>query len=211
MKTKWLIGELFVLFLLPATLLFFRVAPLRLTTLVLIFGVLLVSVVRWLWVETDFKDDLKRLPGQAEWVRIGKRFVVVVALLVILQHFLLPGELFGFPKRAPGLWLLVVLLYPFLSVVPQEIIYRVFFFKRYKMLFTSRWALLGGNAFLFGFLHIFYRNPIALVLTLVGGWLLADTYKRSRSLLAVSVEHFLYGIAVFSIGLGTYFYHGYVQ
>ena len=36
----------------------------------------------------------------------------------------------------------------------------------------------------------------------------ARRYQRTGSLLVVSIEHALYGITIFAIGLGRYFYHG---
>ncbi len=44
-----------------------------------------------------------------------------------------------------------------------------------------------------------------------GGWLFADTYRQSRSLWLVCLEHALYGDLIFTIGLGTFFYHGAVR
>ncbi|MEU4707697.1 hypothetical protein AB0G00_14815 [Nocardia salmonicida] len=40
------------------------------------------------------------------------------------------------------------------------------------------------------------------------GVLFATRYQRTRSLLTTSVEHALYGILMFTIGLGDFFYHG---
>ena len=42
---------------------------------------------------------------------------------------------------------------------------------------------------------------------MLGGWLFARRYQRTRSLLTVSVEHALYGVLIFTIGLGDLFYH----
>lgn len=47
-----------------------------------------------------------------------------------------------------------------------------------------------------------------MVLSLIGGWLFTRRYQRSRSLLAVAIEHALYRQLVFTIGLGEFFYHG---
>jgi hypothetical protein len=49
------------------------------------------------------------------------------------------------------------------------------------------------------------------VLTLIGGWLFARRYQRTRSLLAASVEHALYGVLAFTVGLGALFHHGAVR
>ena len=45
------------------------------------------------------------------------------------------------PRQRPGLRLLVLLLYPLLSVYPQELLYRTFFFQRYGALCRSSWLL----------------------------------------------------------------------
>ena len=58
---------------------------------------------------------------------------------------------------------------------------------------------------------VVFRNVLSVVLTLVGGWLFARRYQRTRSLLAVSVEHALYGVLAFTVGLGALFYHGAVR
>jgi hypothetical protein len=50
-----------------------------------------------------------------------------------------------------------------------------------------------------------------VLLTLAGGWLFARRYQRTRSLLAASVEHALYGVLAFTVGLGTLFYHAAVR
>jgi membrane protease YdiL (CAAX protease family) len=60
----------------------------------------------------------------------------------------------------------------------------------------------------FCYAHIFYLNPVAVLLTLVGGILFAHTYLKSGSLWVSSMEHALYGNFAFTIGLGYYIYSG---
>lgn len=64
------------------------------------------------------------------------------------------------------------------------------------------------NALLFGYLHIIYYNWIAVLLTIMGGFLFAWMYERTRSTLLLSIAHALYGDLLFTLGLGTYFYNG---
>lgn len=61
-------------------------------------------------------------------------------------------------------------------------------------------------AWVFSFGHIIYYHPFSLLATLVGGYLFAYTYWKSRSLLAASMEHALYGCFLYTIGLGRFFY-----
>lgn len=99
----------------------------------------------------------------------------------------------------------LVVLYPLLSAWPQEVIYRAFFFHRYRPLLGER-GLLAGSAAAFALLHVVYADPVAPALTLPAGLVLALRYARSGSLLAVAAEHALYGIAVFALGLGKAFF-----
>jgi uncharacterized protein len=101
-----------------------------------------------------------------------------------------------------------MILYPVLSVYPQGIIYRAFFFERYRILFPNPAVLIVVSALAFSFAHIIFRNPVALIFTLVGGLLFAWRYAATGSLLTSSFEHALYGCWMFTVGLGQYFYKG---
>ena len=122
-----------------------------------------------------------------------------------------PESLFSLIKINPLLWLLVMLLYPILSVYPQELIYRGFFFHRYSNLIRNPSLSIGLNALLFGYMHIIFHNWIAVILTLVGGLYFAILYQRSHSVLFVSIVHAIYGNLLFTLGLGQYFYHGSIE
>jgi len=135
-------------------------------------------------------------------------FAVVAVMVAAAVYFFAPQTLFSFVRRAPAFWLLVMILYPVLSVYPQGIIYRAFFFERYRMLFPNPAVLIVVSAVAFSFAHIIFRNPIALIFTLVGGLLFAWRYAATGSLLTSSFEHALYGCWMFTIGLGQYFYKG---
>jgi membrane protease YdiL (CAAX protease family) len=103
-------------------------------------------------------------------------------------------------------------LYPVVSVYPQGVLYRAFFLHRYAGLLPAtpagELALLVASGAAFGFLHIIFRNPLAVVLTFFGGILFAWRYKETESLSVSSFEHALYGCWLFTVGLGQYFYHG---
>lgn len=142
-----------------------------------------------------------------ELARIFVRFAVCAAALSALTYWLAPELLLGFVREKPGFWALVMLLYPLISVVPQEIIFRRYVFARYAALFTPRVLLLVSGVG-FGFAHVVFGNWVAPLLCVIGGIMFAQTYARSRSLALVSLEHALYGDFVFTLGLGRYFYHG---
>ncbi len=144
----------------------------------------------------------QRLPA------ITLRFALAAVLITVALLLFEPDRFLEFPRRRTGLWLLIMFGYPLVSVYPQEIIFRAFLFHRYAPIFSTPLLAISASATAFGYGHIIFDNTLAIVLTLVGGVLFALTYHRSRSLLAASLEHALYGMLIFTIGLGTYFYAG---
>jgi membrane protease YdiL (CAAX protease family) len=135
------------------------------------------------------------------------RDAVFLAVLGAAVRIFAPELLFSLLKRAPLLWILVMLLYPLLSVYPQELLYRAFFFHRYQPLFGSGWTMLLASAFAFGFVHIIFGNWLAVGLCVIGGFLFSLTYLHSGSLLLTCIDHALFGNFIFTIGLGQFFYH----
>ncbi len=145
---------------------------------------------------------------RVHWRPILRRFAVSAILLTAATGWYAPELLFGFVREKPAFWLLVMLLYPLLSVVPQEMIFRAFFFSRYARLFPRPWMIVLASGVAFGLAHILFHNWIAPTLCLIGGVMFAQTYQRTGSLLLVVLEHALYGDFLFTLGLGRYFYHG---
>lgn len=137
---------------------------------------------------------------------ILKRFAVTAMLLALYVVIFEPADLFIILKQNLVLWVAIMIFYPLWSALPQELIFRVFFFHRYKTLIKNFNILMLLNAFLFAFMHIIFNNWIALVGGFIVGIFWAQTYIRSQSLLTVSVEHAIYGNFIYTIGLGKYFY-----
>ena len=132
------------------------------------------------------------------------------------------GMLWGVRQFAPDLewslvrphplfWAVVMVAYPVLSVYPQGVLYRAFFFERYQALFPAKWAMVLASAAAFAFLHVIFRNWLAVGLTCAGGLLFALRYAQTRSLATSSFEHALFGCWLFTVGLGQYFFHGTVE
>lgn len=136
------------------------------------------------------------------------RFAVAASTLAALTWHFEPQRFLAFPQERPAFWALVMVLYPLLSVVPQEIFFRSFLFRRYEGLLPRDCCMVLLSAMAFSFAHVALGNMVAMALCLAGGWLFASTYAKHRSLALVSLEHALYGCFVFTIGLGHYFYSG---
>ena len=73
--------------------------------------------------------------------------------------------------------------------------------------FVSGWAMLLASALAFGFVHIIFRNWLAVGLCVIGGLLFSLTYHSSGSLLLACLDHAIFGNFLFTIGLGEFFYH----
>jgi hypothetical protein len=68
------------------------------------------------------------------------------------------------------------------------------------------WRFVVASAVSFSFLHIVYYDPVSMILTLIGGLYFARNYQLTRSVLYTSVLHGVYGILIFAVGLGQYFW-----
>lgn len=152
---------------------------------------------------TTVSSDTKRDIGTILW-----RFALLAPLLTLASWWVWPTHFLELPRNKPGFWLLIMVLYPALSVWPQEVLYRSFLFSRYQEILSTPATRIVGSAVAFGFAHIIFQNWIAVILTTVGGFLFASGYERHHSLRLSWPEHSLYGCLIFTIGLGQFFYTG---
>jgi membrane protease YdiL (CAAX protease family) len=143
--------------------------------------------------------------------RILYLFVPSATVLLALAWLLVPEHFLKFPQDRPGIWAIMMLLYPLLAAYPQEIVFRGFFFERYKSLLPNENALLLINGLSFGLAHALYGNWLAPVLATAGGVLFGYRYLRSSSLVLAGLEHGFWGNLLFSSGWGWYFYSGAIQ
>lgn len=109
---------------------------------------------------------------------------------------------FSMPRNSFYDWLMLLLLYPILSVMPQELIFRTYFFHRYKHIMPSKTVRIIVSASVFALAHIVYANILAVLLAFLGGLLFSYTYAQSRSTFVCVIEHSLWGLWMFTLGLG---------
>jgi len=133
--------------------------------------------------------------------------ITLVAIFIFsFSYYYDPNNFMVFPKENPSTFLLVIFLYPFLSVVPQEIIFRKYFFFKFSDIMPQKY-LIFINGLVFSLAHVFFNNYVAIIFTFFGGIYLSWSYLKSKSLTLVIYEHTLFGIFIFASGLGRYFYH----
>jgi hypothetical protein len=204
----WPLAIEFLLLFFVGPALFVLARP-RISPIPLLWALMAYCLVRML---RDPKFDRARLwDSSGLWLHaqaILSLFAVMTAIGVGLLLRYAPRSFLNFPRSNPLFWGLVMVLYPLLSVYPQGIIYRAFLFERYRVLFGAGWGIVLASAAAFALVHIVFRNFLAVLLTLPAGLLFALRYWQTGSLVASSFEHALYGCAIFTIGLGRWFYHG---
>lgn len=137
------------------------------------------------------------------WKQTIYKLLIIMFLTTLFVWLSNKDLLFNVLINKPILWGFIVFVYSFFSVFPQELIYRRFFFQRYKSLFKSSNQFMFLNAIIFSLGHIFFRNSLVIVLTFLGGLLFAFTYNKTKSTLLVSIEHALYGSWLFTVGMGS--------
>ena len=133
-----------------------------------------------------------------QWILISTIFFYFT--YQIAPHIFLKPVLDNYFKYLGG-----VIIYGFLSVLPQMIIFRSFLFKRYKFI-TKDWKGILLSAILFSYSHIVLGNYFALILTFVAGLVFSYRYVKTGSFRIVWLEHFLYGGMIFATGLDFLFY-----
>lgn len=134
-------------------------------------------------------------PRVVDWIQAQSALATWLPdVLLMLYPFLLPS--------------IITLFYPWVSVYPQNMIYRAFFCQRYRPILGPGWGLILINAVLFSLGHIMFNNWIVLLLTFVGGIIFTRTYLKSHSLLLATIEHAMYGIFCFYLGIGVFLLYG---
>lgn len=121
------------------------------------------------------------------------------------------GQPLAFAARNPGLLLMILLLYPALSALPQEIVFRALFFRRYRAILPRGRAALVLNAALFSLAHLMYWSGIVAAMTFAGGLAFAWAYREQRSFPMAVLMHAVAGQVIFALGLGIFFYSGNIQ
>ncbi len=159
-----------------------------------------------IWLE---RNHFRLSAPVAQPMRVGGlvlRIALITAALFGSAYWLLADQFLYLPRHLFAIWILVVVLYPVLSALPQEILYRQFYFRRYAALWPHPYALALTNIAVFALLHIQYDNWVAIVFTLVGGAIFTFSYQRTQRLRWVWLEHSAYGLALFTSGWGRFFY-----
>ncbi len=171
-------------------------------------ALIILTAVCCLLLLTDPHFKRFRLTGLGEFSAVKKRittFFLVGALFSgVFYAIVNQDNWFSYPLHSPGRWLMLLVLYPLLSVLPQELIFRTYFFHRYKRIMPNKMVRVWVSALVFALAHLVYANWVALALSFIGGLMFAYTYAHSRSTMVCVLEHSAWGLWIFTLGLGSY-------
>lgn len=144
----------------------------------------------------------KQIKPTSFWKNVAYRSILIILITFIYLKFTDPSSLFIAVRTKPFLWIKMIFVYTFASVIPQEFIYRTFFFHQYEKLTQNSNKQYLLNAFIFSIAHLMFYNGLILLLTFAGGYIFSDTYAKTKSLFWVCLEHAIYGSLLFTMGLG---------
>ncbi|RJE81549.1 type II CAAX prenyl endopeptidase Rce1 family protein [Paracoccus sp. JM45] len=161
-----------------------------------------------LWVTGGFRwRQLVRGWRRMPWREIVGIIIVTFATCYLILAISRPGALFATPRNNPMMLLAIWVLYPLLSALPQELIFRPLFFHRYAAILPAGRAAIALNAAVFSFAHLMYWSWIVAFMTFFGGWIFARAYLR-HGFPAAWALHAVAGNVLFALGMGVYFYSG---
>ena len=157
---------------------------------------------------TDFKWRELISWSVPKGTMVSSAFIILISALLMLGYVWLfeRDNLFNLPRANIWIFLAMVVFYPVFSAYGQEIIYRTFLFRRYSVIFPKAWQFVLLSALTFSFMHIVYYDPVSIILTFIGGLYFSWVYLSTRSVLYTAVLHGIFGMLVFGVGLGQYFW-----
>lgn len=146
--------------------------------------------------------------GGVDWRVVAGFAAVTLVIALGVSWVTTGGRPLAFAAANPGLMLAILILYPILSALPQELVFRPLFFRRYGAILPEGTAGLVVNAAAFSFAHLMYWSWIVTAMTLAGGLAFAWAYRVKGSFRLAVVLHAAAGQIVFLLGLGMFFYSG---
>lgn len=142
------------------------------------------------------------------WLEAAGFAACAAAGSVLLVQLLVPEAAFALLRDNPLLMAAVWLGYPVASALPQELLFRVLFFRRYDAILPGGWRGALINAAVFSLAHLMYWSLVVALLTFAGSLIFTYAYLRRGSFFYAVLLHALAGNILFTAGMGAYFYTG---
>ncbi len=145
------------------------------------------------------------------WSEVAGFAVGMTLFCVALVRVARPEAAFFLLHNQPELLAMIWVFYPFVSALPQELLFRSLFFRRYHAILPNGRTAYLLNASLFSLAHLMYWSWIVALMTFAGGLLFTWAYRKRGSFFYAVLLHAIAGNIIFAVGLGIYFYSGNVQ
>ena len=154
-----------------------------------------------------FETHIIRKIDKASFVKaLAIKTSIIFFVTLTYLYMVSPDQIFIiFKEKNISFWLMFIGIYVAFSVLPQEFLFRTFYFYRYRKLFKKPSVFITINTAVFSFAHIFYYNVLVLAITAIGGLIFTLSYKKHKSFWLLSIEHGIYGSIMFTVGLGKIF------
>lgn len=195
--------EIFLLFVVSPIVLFLSI-PIVFKVVYLLLGVIYITLIS-IFIEQFKKVKLDHKLRNSVLKHIVFRFLIIALLTISILYIKDKESLFNVVLNKPTLWLKFSGIYILFSVIPQELIYRTFFVKRYQELIKNEVLFILINSILFSFAHIWFQSWVVLSFTFVGSLLFLNTYLKTKSTWLILFEHSLYGVWLYTVGFGALF------
>ncbi len=180
-----------------------------------LFPVLLAMTAAGLWLlaRTEGFDwrALRRGRGGIDWPLVAGFALAVAVLSAGVVEALVPGQFLALVRARPAFFAVIVVLYPILSALPQELLFRVLYFRRYGGVLPQGAAGLALNGAVFSLAHLMFWSWVVSAMTFAGGVIFAWAYERRGSFPLAVTLHAVAGWILFGMGLGAFFYLGNAQ
>lgn len=189
-----------IYFILPIVLLIAKIK--YLIFLMLIF----VSIYAFFTLKKDKQFNFKSLLHKLYWKEVLILNIIFAVNIYLYTLILYPELLFSLPRKNLTLLIMIIIFYPVVSVAPQEFIYRVFFFQRYKKILGKNYGnIILINTLVFTYGHIIFLNFTSLLFTAIASPIFLIMYLK-YSFSTCLLLHTLSGLLVFIFGLGKFFF-----
>ncbi len=195
--------EIFFLFIVAPIVLLLPISII-IKVIYVVLGVVYITLIS-IFIEKFQKVKLDKELRIRAFKHIAFRFLIIVLATTLVLYYQNKEDLFNVIVNKPDLWLKFSGVYILFSVIPQELIYRTFFVKRYQSLFEKQWMFVFINSVLFSFAHIWFQSFTVLAFTFVGSLLFTNTYLKTKSTWLIILEHSIYGVWLYTVGYGELF------
>lgn len=192
---KIILAQIFVIFILPVALLYFKIIPDGWRIVLLALGALFIyGIIRhenWTHEDMGLRDDnlLKALPYYLAFTILGAGILFFIAQQV---------GIYGLGTKD---FLFKTLLFFIPISFFQEFAFRAFLIHRLQMVYKNTSSVVFMNAVLFAIIHIIYPSiNIGLSISFIGGLFFAWLYIKYPNLLLISLAHSALNITAILLG-----------